>query len=144
MLLFATLLFLTSAQQYCRCSGGFVYDPLRECLHAGDYGVENSCYTCPVTNASGTFYFCGSARAQGFLCITPGSLAVRQAACVALGGNPSSSEFRCVDSAGANKSQACTGVTAAPTEAPTSDAASLTPYGALMTVGLLLFCYATQ
>ncbi len=135
--------------QYCQCLGPRLFnDPLQLCLTSGDYGVQNSCFICPVKNGTGSYFYCDSNYARGFgTCAQPGSLAARQAACLAIGGDPSSPDFRCLDNAGANQSQvlACSGVTAAPTApvtatgAPTSDATTGSPLSWLLCGLVLLF-----
>jgi hypothetical protein len=139
------------AQGYCQCqAGGFVNDPLQQCMTSGNYDVQNSCFVCPVQNATAKYYYCRSLYALGFgVCGQSGAITAMKAACAAIGGDTSSSDFRCLDSSGLNKSQAvaCSGVTAAPTvpttPAPTSDANRTdTPYALLLTVGLILFLVA--
>jgi hypothetical protein len=120
---------VTSADPtYCLCTQEFVYDPLDACGSSGTYNLENACYRCPVVNATGTFYFCGSLPYGGYgACNQAGALAYRQAQCSAIGGNPSLTSFVCYTTTGANKSQTTgcnTGVpVATTTNAPTTSLA---------------------
>jgi hypothetical protein len=106
---------------YCLCSQKFVYDPTAgvDCRSSGTYGLSNACYSCPVVNASGIFYYCGSLPYLGYgFCEQAGALAARMANCAAIGGDTSLTSFVCTDSFGPNNSQwtACgTVVTSAPT-----------------------------
>ncbi len=132
---------VSHGQAYCQCGGPlFTLDPQRQCLTAGNYGVWNSCFTCPILNASGAFFYCAPMYALGKANCAVGRQTAMDA-CQAFGGDPLSSNFVCADSAGSNLSQiiACnaTGV------GPTADGAKLAPYDILMLVGLFLFCYVT-
>lgn len=165
LLLLLTICYSANAQNYCKCGGPqFIYDPAGECLSSATFDVQNSCYTCPVINATGTYFFCGSVFGLGKAgCGVSGALAAMQAACTAFGGNINSQLFTggCLDNGGLNQSQvlACTAPTApivatpvgpvspsvaATTATPTSDTMSLTPYDTLLLFGILLFCYVTM
>ena len=150
-LLFVCLvLSAVNAQAYCRCgSPQFVLDMAQQCFTSASYDVQNACFNCPVSNTSGTFYFCASLYGLGYaVCGQSGALAAMQQACTAIGGNPASSAFICRTSAGTNQSQvqACSTPSApisVPPSAP-SAATSMTPYDALLVIGLVLFCYVTM
>lgn len=137
--------------QYCQ-RGSIVLDTQSQCLLSADFNLENCCQVCPVTNATGYFQFCLSVYDLGYAtCSQSGSLAARQSACSALGGNVNAGSFMCLLSAGTNKSQSTgwvpttplspsgpqTTPTEAPTEAPTSHAVVVTA-PALMFASLLL------
>jgi len=145
LLFFSTLAILllaslrpAQAQGYCQCGKRFQYDPTNLCLTSASYNVQNSCYVCPVINASGEFHFCDSLYGLGFGdCAQSGALAARQAACTAFGGNIAASAFQCLNSAGTNQSQviACTTPSAPPTTAPPTSSAAPTLFGAPPTSG---------
>jgi hypothetical protein len=135
---------LASAQGYCQCqSGGFVNDPLQQCMSSANYSVQNACFVCPVQNGTAKYYYCDSLFRLGFaVCGQQGALAAMTAACLAFGGDTASSDFRCFDNGGLNKSQvnACSGITQSPTSAPTSDGSTVgTPFAWLMIIGLFIF-----
>jgi len=116
-----------------------VNDPLQLCMTSGNYDVQNSCFVCPVQNATAKYYYCDSLYRRGFgVCGQSGAVAAMKAACLALGGDVNSPDFRCLDTAGTNQSQviACSGFTAAPTAptgAPTSGGYRIgTPYSFLV------------
>ena len=146
MIASALLLFFLSAvhaQAYCRCeSGGPVNDPLQQCFTAGNYSVQNSCYVCPVQNSTAKYYFCDSLYRLGFgTCGQPGAVAAMRAACLAIGGDIASPDFRCLNNGGFDQSQVngCANSSTTPTASPTSDASSHqsgTPYTVLMFIGL--------
>jgi hypothetical protein len=97
---------VVDAQTYCQCAHPFQYDPSAQCFSSGAYGVENSCYNCPVVNGSGIFNFCDSLYRLGYgVCGQSGALAAMQAACTAFGGNINDNTFGCFSNAGANRSQ---------------------------------------
>lgn len=134
LLLLIVLVIVTTRADptYCLCTQEFVYDPTGECGSSGTYNLENACYRCPVVNATGTFYFCGSLPYGGYgACNQAGALAYRQVQCSAIGGDPSLTSFVCYTTTGTNKSQTTgcnTGVpVATTTNAPTSSAPSIAP-----------------
>lgn len=137
MLLTLLSLVTLAASQYCQ-RGSVVLDTQSQCLLSANYNLENCCQVCPVTNATGYFQFCLSVYDLGFAtCSQSGSLAARQSACSALGGNINAGSFMCLLSAGTNKSQSTGWVPTAaatptpapvalnPTTAPTSDSPSM-------------------
>lgn len=152
LVLFSLFAYAVYAQGYCQCqSGGFVNDPLQQCLTSANASVQNTCFVCPVTNATAKYYYCDSLLRRGFSgCGQPGAIAAMKAACEAIGGDTSSSDFRCLANAGTDKSQvnSCSNFTAAPTSptgvtttaSPTSDAPNKhsTSYILFMTIGLML------
>jgi hypothetical protein len=152
LLLLITFLYTANAQNFCHCSTPFAYDPLQQCLSSATYDVQNSCYICPVINATGTYFFCDSVFRLGKAgCGVSGALAAMQSACAAFGGNINSQLFTggCLDNGGLNQSQvqACTTPTApivVTTATPTSATMALTPYDTLLLSGILLFCYVTM
>ena len=131
-----TFILYAHAQTYCLCTQEFVYDPNGDCLNSANYGLENSCFRCPVTNASGTFNYCGSLPYLGFLsCGQNGAKAARDAACTAFGGDIAAGSYACLFNAGTNKSQ----TTACASLAPTTPTNAGSMPGILTSLGLFLF-----
>lgn len=139
MSLFVSLicsLFVLAATQHCQRAQVFVVDTQSKCLLSAADNLENCCFVCPILNASGYFQLCGSVYELGFAtCTQAGSLAARQSACLAQGGDINAGAFTCLLSAGTNKSQSTGWVpptTGTSTVAPTS-------HGVLVTAPALLF-----
>lgn len=127
--LFVVLVSLQSVRaQHCQTSQVFVLDTLSQCLLSANDNLENCCFVCPVTNASGSYQFCGSMYALGYAtCGQSGSLAARQTACQGIGGNINAGSFMCLLSAGTNKSQSTGYTTAMPTQPTVPTASTSTP-----------------
>lgn len=139
---------MVKGQGYCQCGPAlFRNDPLQLCMTSSQYGVQNSCFTCPVVNTSGSFFLCFPMYQLGYGSCAAGYQA-SVVACQAVGGDTQSSGFFCVDSVGPNQSQvqACPAFTVPPSAptAPTSDGYAMTPYDSLTLIGVLLFCYVTM
>lgn len=103
--------------QYCQ-RGSIVLDTQSKCLLSAQADLENCCQVCPVLNATGYYQFCLSVYDLGFPSCA-NSLAARQTACSAIGGDINAGTFMCLLSGGSNKSQSTGFVSFAPTPAAT-------------------------
>jgi hypothetical protein len=141
LILSALVVLMGRTQTYCQ-RGLVVTDTGGQCLKSGDYDVANCCYQCPVTQSDGTHIIqCLSlydAPPSGYAtCGQTGALAGRQQACVAIGGDITSTSFTCLCNGGTNMSQ-INSVPTAPnaTGAPTTDG---TRYS--LTLGVFMFSF---
>jgi hypothetical protein len=134
---------LGTTPTYCLCTQLFVYDPNGDCSKSAQYGVENACFTCPIVNATGTFYYCGSMVYLGYgACNTVGALAARNSACDSIGGNTGLTSYTCTTSTGTDKSQlsACGAPTQAPSLSLSAPTAQPTNSGGSLSLSPVVYC----